>query len=82
MAWHHVADEETVAPEYVMQDWIDKRGRFREHIGKQPTGGTITKTHSIWKCGPCGARAVTSQGERPSGDCGKCGARGTLEAAG
>ena len=40
------------------------------------TGQTVEKTHSVWRCGNCRALAVTSQGERPSGDCGKCRARG------
>lgn len=76
MAWHHVADETTDAPEHALESWTDRYMRSRLHVGKRLTGRVVTKTFSVWRCGLCRALAVTKQGDRPTGDCGKCKARG------
>jgi len=76
MAWHHVEDQETVAPKYELLPWRDRFGAARVHIGKKATGANVTVTHAIWRCGNCRALAVTEAGTRPTGNCGKCGARG------
>ena len=75
MSWSHVKDETTTAPQYetkartIIGPWGSYQ--IKEDSTKNPTGGTVEKTHSIWRCTGCRALAVTSKGERP-GECGKC----------
>jgi hypothetical protein len=72
MSWHHIRDEETVATKFELVDWVDRHGRSRTCIGKEPTGETVSKTHSIWRCGNCRALAVTSSQSDEPGKCQKC----------
>ncbi len=76
MAWHLIGNETTVAPVHALTWVTTSKGVRTTCIGKTPTGGTVEKTHAVWRCGNCRALAVCGEGERPSGDCGKCGARG------
>lgn len=61
MAYRHVEDTDPT------------KQTFERQVGNVKQVSTQTKAHSIYRCGHCGALAVTIKGDAPPVEkCGKC----------